>query len=131
MRIRRLATTSFPPIEKLEIADLSSPVIIAGANGSGKTRLKEAISNTFRSPSSPQVSLTLGFTREPEVAAWGGDTLDVVQETACSPLQNYMNSRTRGGTYVGTVIQIDSDRFVQPVKFQQITLAMPDPYDAG
>ena len=130
MRIRRLATTRFPPIEKLEIADLSSPVIIAGANGSGKTRLKEAITSTFRSPSSPQVSLTLESTREQEAAAWGGDTLDVVQGTACSPLQNYMNSRTRGGTYVGTVIQIDSDRSVQTVQFQPITLATPDPYDA-
>jgi len=40
-----------------------------------------------------------------------------------------MQSRTHGGAYVGTVIQIDSDRSVQPVKFQPITLATPDPYD--
>ncbi len=79
MRIRRLSLAGLPPLNKFEIEDLSSPVIIAGANGSGKTSLMDAISNTFRNPSSPQVSLTIKSTREQESGAWGNDELEVVK----------------------------------------------------
>ena len=104
-------------------------MIIAGANGSGKTRLKDAIAATFRSPSSPQLSLTVEATRKQEETTWAAKSLEVTPGTNCVPLHNHMNSRLRGGTHVGTVVQIDSDRSVTPVKFQPITLATPDPYD--
>jgi len=129
MKIINLVANDLPPIRQFEIVRLSSPVIVAGANGSGKTRLKEAIANTFRTPKSPQISLTIGSTRKEETEAWGGETLEVVKGTNCSLLQQYMSTRSRGGTYVGSAIQIDSDRSVTPVKFQPITLATPDPYD--
>lgn len=129
MRIRQLSATGISPIRLFEITNLSSPVIIAGANGSGKTRLKEAIAATFRSPSSPQLSLTVEATRKEEETTWAANSLEVSRGVNCQPLQNYMNSRVRGGTHVGTVVQIDSDRSVTPVKFQPITLATPDPYD--
>ena len=130
MRIRRISVVDWVPIRSFEMTNLSSLVVVAGANGCGKTRLKEAIASTCRSPSSPQLSLTLEATRDQESAAWNGSTLEVRQGTACDALHRYMDSRSRGGTYVGTVIQIDSDRTVQPVKFQPITLATADPYDA-
>jgi predicted ATPase len=129
MRISQLSAAALPPIRLFEISDLSSPVIIAGANGSGKTRLKDAIAATFRSASSPQLSLTIEATRKEEETTWGAKNLQVSRGTNCAPLLNYMNSRLRGGTHVGTVVQIDSDRSVTPVKFQPITLATPDPYD--
>jgi predicted ATPase len=129
MKISYLRAASIPPIRLFEISDLSSPVIIAGANGCGKTRLKEAIAATFRSPSSPQLSLTVQATRKQEETAWAATSLDVRRGTNCQPLVSYMNSRHRGGTHIGTVVQIDSDRSVTPVRFQPITLATPDPYD--
>lgn len=129
MRIQQLAAANLVPLRQVEFVDLSSPVIIAGANGSGKTRLKEAISDTFRSPTSPRVSITIQATRKQESTTWGQNVLEVVQGTAHTALQQYMNTRTRGGTYVGTVIQIDSDRSVQPVKFTPITYSTPDPDD--
>jgi hypothetical protein len=45
------------------------------------------------------------------------------------PLRNYLGTRTRLQAYIGTVIQIDSDRAVQPVKFESFTLATEDPDD--
>jgi predicted ATPase len=130
MRITRIEVSDLPPIRAFEITDLSGPVIIAGANGSGKTRLMDALAATFRSPSSPQLSVTVEATRRTESDAWAGDRLEVKRGTNCVPLSNYMNSRLRGGTHVGTVVQIDSARSVTQVKFQPITLATPDPYDA-
>ena len=130
MKIQRLDVEGFPPITKFETGELPSLVVIAGANGSGKTRLLVAISNTFRNPSSSEISLTARSTRKEEREAWGDEILEIEKGAENTALQNYMNSRSRGGTYVGSVIQIDSDRSVQAVKFQPITLATPDPDDA-
>ncbi len=130
MRISSLKVEDFPPIRLLEISNLTSPVIIAGANGSGKTRLKDGISNTFRSPSSPQISVSVLSTRPEEAESFKTECLEVIQGQSSNQLQEYMNTRTRGGTYTGSVIQIDSNRSIQPVKFQALTLFTPDPDDA-
>ena len=130
MRITSLKVENIPPIRHLEINDMGSVVIIAGANGSGKTRLKEAIINTFRSPKSPQVGLRISSTRPEEQSTWGEETL-IIEPGAQNPkLTAYMTSRTRGGTYVGSVIQVDSDRSVKSVSFGPITYTTPDPDDA-
>lgn len=129
MRISELSIKDLPPIRRFEITPQSNVVIIAGANGSGKTRLKEAIINSFRSPNNPQASITLGATRPEEEAAWSGSTLTITKGEASPILHQYMNATTRGNTYTGTVIQIDSDRAVQQVNFQALNLATPDPDD--
>ena len=70
MRIDRLILQNHPPIKMFEVVTSSNVIIIAGANGSGKTRLKEALVNTFRSPKNPLVSLSISATRDKEEAAW-------------------------------------------------------------
>ena len=95
----------------------------------GKLAFKEAVINSFRNPGAPQASLSLGATRPQEVSAWGGQTLEVKAGTPCPKLQQYLNGRTRGSTYVGTVIQIDSDRSVQQIQYQPLSAATPDPDD--
>ena len=130
MKIQHLDVEGFPPIAKFEIAELQSPVVIAGANGSGKTRIMVAIGNAFRNPSSPEISLTLRSTRKKETDDWGGEVIEIEKGVPSTVFQTYMNSRSRGGTYVGTAIQIDSDRSVQAVQFQAITFATPDPDEA-
>lgn len=129
MRIDRIEVRGTPPVRHFAIDTSSNIVIIAGANGSGKTRLKEAVINSFRNPGAPQASLILGATRPQEVSAWGGQTLEVKAGTPCPKLQQYLNGRTRGSAYVGTVIQIDSDRSVQQIQYQPLSAATPDPDD--
>ena len=63
MHINALSAKDLPPIRRFEIEGLSEIVIIAGANGSGKTRLMQAIIETFRSPNSPQLDILLRSTR--------------------------------------------------------------------
>ena len=129
MRIDRIILQDHPPIKMFEVETSSNVVIIAGANGSGKTRLKEALVSTFRSPNNPLASLSISATRDKEEAAWGGASFDVTAGQPCSILLNYLATRTRTQAYTGTIIQIDSDRAVQPVKFELISLATVDPDD--
>lgn len=129
MHIDRLAARAIIPIKEFSIETPSSVVIIAGANGSGKTRLKEAIVQTFREPHAPKIAMTLSSTRPEEEAAWGARKIEVKAGEACRVLGDYLATRTRGQAYIGAVVQIDSDRAVQPVKFETFTLATPDPED--
>lgn len=128
MKITELSIKDFPPIDNFKIESLGNIVIIAGANGSGKTRLKDALKNTFQNPKTPQVSLKIESTREEEKDKIG-KTLKVIQGQPATTLHEHMESRTRGGSYTSTVIQIDSDRSVESVKFDPINLSTPDPDD--
>jgi len=103
-------------------------VIIAGANGSGKTRIKEAIRTTFQNANAPQLNLTIESTRKEEENTLG-KILEIKKGSSSSSLIQHMDSRVRGGSYTSTVIQIDSDRSVEAVKFQPLNLATPDPDD--
>ena len=129
MRIRKLKAANTVPIRNLEVDNLGNVVIVAGANGSGKTNLKRAIVKVFQSPQSPLIEVTVESTRPEEESAWGMKHIELKPDSPNQEFQSYMQSRTRGGTYTGSVIQIDSDRSVQPVKFQAISLSTPDPDD--
>lgn len=127
MRISSIRVGGLPPIREFSADELSSVVIVAGANGSGKTRLKQAIIDTFKNARAPKVGITVESTRRSERDRWQRDRIDVQVGAQNDVLHAHMQSRTRGGTYVSSVIQIDSDRSVSAVKFNPITLATPDP----
>jgi energy-coupling factor transporter ATP-binding protein EcfA2 len=129
MRIDRIHLRDHSPIKSFEIAVTSNIVIIAGANGSGKTRLKEALVNSFRSPKRPQASLSLTATQQEERDIWKTPTLEVKAGEDCAILREYLATRSRVQVYSGTVVQIDSDRAVRSVNFETFNLATEDPDD--
>jgi len=128
MRIKLIKAEGIGPIARLEMCDMGEAVIIAGANGSGKTQLKDAIKAVFQNPLKPRLDIEIETTR-PEEKEILGETLRVKVGEANTPLNNHMNTRSRGGTYTSTVIEIGSDRSLQPVKFQPITYDTENPYD--
>lgn len=130
MRIKSLKLQDYNPIRHFEIQDLGNAVIIAGANGSGKTRLKQALVEAFRG--SPVMDLTVAATRpqEEEDKYFGAPEIQVVKGSQSEPLQRYINSRTYGSArYVGSLVQIDSDRSVQSIKYQPVNWLAGDPDD--
>lgn len=129
MKIDKICARNTPPLRSFEIDSLSKMVIIAGANGSGKTKLKEGLIGTFGNPSHPALGVEIVATRPEERDAWGAERLAIQPKIRNEILNNYINSSTRGGVYVGTVIQVESNRTVAPISFQNITLATPDPDD--
>ncbi|MES9989632.1 MAG: AAA family ATPase [Candidatus Thiodiazotropha endolucinida] len=131
MRISSITLRNYKPIKLLSISNLGNTVVIAGANGSGKTRLKQAIVQTLQG--SPQMDITIHATREEEKDAryFNGDSIAVTQGQQNQVLTNYINSRKYGaGRYVGSLVQIDSDRSVQALKFTQVNWLGGDPDDA-
>src|SRR2546430_14009892 len=102
MRIDNLRLENYPPLRHFEISTNSNVVIIAGANGSGKTRLKHALIETFSNRGGPRASMTLGATRPQEEEAWACKILSLTGGQASPPPQAHMNRGTRGRSYGGT-----------------------------
>lgn len=130
MKIISIEITDFPPIKNLKLENLGNTVIIAGANGSGKTRLKQAIVQTLQG--SPQINMTIGATRkeEREEKYFNGNTLVVQKGVQNNILNNYINSRKYSSSgYVGSLVQIDSNRNVETLKYNPVNWLGGDPDD--
>lgn len=128
MKISSLELKDFPPIKNLKIDELNDLVIIAGANGSGKTRLKNAIVQTLQG--NPLMSLTLSSTKNEEDVRFEGNKIVVQQGQTNDVLNQYMQSRSFGrGRYVGSLVQIDSNRNIQTTQYPQISWQVSDPDD--
>lgn len=128
MKITSIEIKDFAPIKNLKMDNLGDIVIIAGANGSGKSRLKNAIVSTFQGK--PQMSISLRATRKKEKEDFGGDSLATIQGSRSSELHNYMQTRKFGrGQYVGSLVQIDSQRNIQAMRYDKIKYQVSDPDD--
>lgn len=126
MKITSLEIKDYPPIKNLKMEGLGDIVIIAGANGSGKSRLKEAIVSTLQG--SNQMSISLLATRDKEREDFGSETLTTTQGTQNPTLAEYMRKRRFGrGQYVGSLVQIDSQRNIQTTQYQQVSWQVSDP----
>lgn len=130
MKISSLNLTDYSPIKHFAVDNLGSTVIIAGANGSGKTRLMEAIVATIQG--NAVMDMTIQSTRPEEEAAqyFNGSEVVIKKGTSSQVLNNYINSRTYGSSrYVGSLVQIDSTRSVQTIKYSQVNWLGGDPDD--
>ena len=132
MKIKSLKLKDWPPIKNMEIEDIGPTVIIAGANGAGKTRFKQALVAAFQNANAPEMDLEIESTRKEESEKYfGGQSIKVVKGQPSPVLYQYINSRKYGrGQYVGSVVQIDSDRSIQSLKFNPVAWNVIDPDDA-
>src|SRR6218665_191569 len=132
MKINSLEIKDFHPIKNLKLENLGSTVIIAGANGSGKTRLKSAIVQTLQG-SVPLMDMSLGATREEEEPEYfAGKTLEVKNGVGNQVLGKYINSRrSPGAEFVGSLVNIDSNRTVQSLNYAPVNRLAEDPDVAG
>lgn len=126
MKIQSLEITDYPPIKYLKLENLGNIVIIAGANGSGKTRLKQAIVQTLQNNS--VMNLTIAATRQREEDYFSGEAIKIEKSTRNQIFQKYVSSRNYGqGEYVGSFVQIDADRDIKTVKYTPINYQINDP----
>jgi len=133
MRIDRIYVQDYPPIKSLDIQISSDVVIIAGANGSGKTRIKEAIVYSYQKPHEALLSFSLKATRQEEEIAWKAKSIQVTVGQDSPILREYQTSQTGTRSYVGTLVQVESNRAVRSIEFEGIplTTTTPDPDEQG
>lgn len=127
MKLSSLKLTDFKPIKNIEIDELGDVVIIAGANGSGKTRLKHAIVQSIQG--NPIMDLKIQATRKEEAEKYfNGQEIRLVNRQPNQLFKKYINSRKYGqGKYVGSVVQIDSKRTLEAITYNQINYQVTDP----
>jgi hypothetical protein len=130
MKILSISLSEFPPIKRVELDSLGNIVIIAGANGAGKTRLKQAIIDTFQG--TPRIAMEIKATRaEEQDNYFQGDVLSVLQGVPNPILTNYSQSRSYSrGQFVGALVQIDSNRSAESVRYAQVNWLGGDPDDS-
>jgi len=130
MKIKSLKITDYKPIKNLGIDNLGSTVIIAGANGSGKTRLKQAIVQTLQGQAVMDMTIEATRSQEEDNKYFSGKTIEIKRGVSNSILNNYINSRKYGsGRYVGSLVQIDSTRSIQTLRYNPVNWLGGDPDD--
>lgn len=128
MKIQKIKIQDYPPIKNLQIDDIGNVLIIAGANGSGKTRLKNAILETLQGNVNTSVDLQIQSTRKEEKDYFRGEILEVKSGIDNTDWFNYFHSRKYGrGNYVGSIVQIDSQRDIKNVTYNPISYLTIDP----
>lgn len=132
MKIQKLHLKNFQVIRDIELDDLSDFVVIAGPNGVGKTKIKDAICNIFQNNGNPPAGskVILEATSDEEVSNWGSRVVEL-------PNTGFWNFVSRSRRKIKTktrLIQIDSARQIESITFQQINFSQignPENEEAG
>ena len=119
MRIKELHLKDWQVIRQADFQDLSDFVVVAGPNGVGKTKIKEAIVHIFQSGGNPPPGskVILEATNPEEIAAWNNSEVTLPANSFWS-MFGINNKRLKTKS---RLIQIDSNRSVESVNFQQLT----------
>lgn len=118
MKINELTLKNHQVIREVSLTNLQDFVVIAGPNGVGKTKIKDAICYIFQNSGNPPPgsSVLLEATNDEERTSWGGATAQL-------PNNSFWSYFTRSRKKIKTrarLIQIDSSRQVETINFQQI-----------
>ncbi len=119
MRIKELHLKNWTVIREASFANLGDFVVIAGPNGVGKTKVKESIVHIFNNGGNPPAgsSVILEATSTEERTAWGSNEVTLPQGFFAS----FFNSQQKRLKTKSRLIQIDSNRSVDSVSFQNLS----------
>lgn len=83
MRIKELHLNNWMVIRQADFEDLSDFVVIAGPNGVGKTKIKDAIVHIFLNNGNPPAGskVVLEATNSDERTAWQADEVTLPQQS--------------------------------------------------
>ena len=120
MRIKELSLKDWSVIRQADLEELSDFVVIAGPNGVGKTKIKDSIVHIFQNNGNPppKSTVVLEATNLEEEMAWSAKEIALPQNNFWSHLTGKNNKRLKTKS---RLIQIDSNRIVESVNFQQLT----------
>jgi len=119
MKIKELNLKNWSVLREASFSQLGDFVVIAGPNGVGKTKAKDAIVHIFRNGGRPPAgcSVVLAATNTDEIQAWKSDEIALPQNFWAS----FFNTQQKRLNTKSRIIQIDSNRNIDTVNFQQLT----------
>ena len=128
VRLERIAVISSPPIENFEVDNLSDLVVIAGANGAGKTRLINQVLATIQNPRGQRANFTVAATCPEELEAFGGRVLRSENETAAIKFQQFLQQNRLRRNFKSGIVYFESDRSIAQIKPLAFSFEFKDPY---
>lgn len=127
MRIERISATGVSPIERFEADGLTDVVVVAGANGAGKTRLIAAVLSVFESNQrGGAVALRVGATCDEESQSWGKQFLDTAVPGDAQALARTLQRQRPRSRLQSSVLNFESDRTIQTIQPLTFGWEIPD-----
>lgn len=119
MRIKELNIKDWQVIRQADFVNLSDFVVIAGPNGVGKTKIKEAIVHIFKNGGKPPSGskVILEATNDEERNTWKTNEFSLPQGF----FPSIFNKQDKRLKTKSKIIQIDSNRNIDSVQFQHLT----------
>jgi len=120
MRIKKLHIVEFNVLRNAELDELGDLVVVAGPNGVGKTKLKDAICWLFQHAGNPPPGslVVLEATNPDEETSWKAKEITVPN----SNFWSYHALRRKKIRTQARLIHIDSARQIEAINFQQLTI---------
>lgn len=120
MRIKDLEINNFKVIRSAHFNNLSDFVVIAGPNGVGKTKVKDAICYIFQNNGNPppDCKVVLEATSKEEKDSWGSESIELPHKNFwgfTSKRRKKLHSNSR-------LIHIDSRRQIDSINFREISI---------
>jgi len=130
LRIDSITVKDALPVRRFEVAELSDVVVIAGANGVGKTRLMQALVQAFQGPSPANpVQLGIQATSPDERTDWGKTSLNTSGQADCQLLVKSLKKTRQRTRWEGSVIHFESDRTIQRIEPYSFSWDIADPWE--
>ncbi len=130
MRITSISARQIPPVRLFAVDNLSDVVVLAGANGVGKTRLIQQLIYYFQSPYSyPNIRLTIEATCKEEIEQWGKTTLDTSLSEDAQRFGLTLQRNQRRGGYKSSILNFESTRTIQQIQPLAFSWDIVDPFE--
>jgi len=128
MRINSIRLKNVPPVDNFEVENLSDLVVVAGANGVGKTRLIKALLQYLQNLNNPDISFIIEATDKLEESAWNKKLLNTSDATDVNLLKTILQQNRFRRNFVSNILYYESDRTIQKIKPYNFTWDTPDPW---
>lgn len=128
MRINRIHVVDAAPIKRFEVDGLSDLVVIAGANGAGKTRLVSHILQALQNNSSPHVQFSIQCTNDEERERFGRTSIDSSDPAQSQKLHSFLQENRQRRNFKSGIIYFESDRSITKVEPLKFSFEFNDPW---